>query len=52
MRAALLVIDMQRHYVFASEEKTKIVLKVVESVNSAIELFRPQSFVYKVAILL
>jgi nicotinamidase-related amidase len=40
MRAALLVIDMQKHYVFASEEKTKIALKVVPCINSVIELFR------------
>jgi nicotinamidase-related amidase len=40
VRTALLVIDMQKHYVFASEEKTRIALKVVECINFAIDLFR------------
>lgn len=40
MRAALLVIDMQKHYAFACEEKKKIALSVVPCINSVIELFR------------
>jgi len=40
MKAALLVIDMQKHYVFANEEKTLLTLKAVEVINSTIDLFR------------
>lgn len=40
MKAALLIIDMQKHYVFATEEKTRLTLKAVEFINDAIALFR------------
>lgn len=40
MKVALLVIDMQKHYVFANEEKTRLALKAVEFINAAIDLFR------------
>lgn len=40
MKTALLVIDMQKHYAFANEEKTCLTLKAVEIINLAIDLFR------------
>lgn len=40
VKVALLVIDMQKHYVFANEEKVRLSLKAVEFINSAIDLFR------------
>ena len=40
MRAALLVIDMQKHYAFANDEKIRLSLKAVECINLAIDLFR------------
>lgn len=40
MRPALLVIDMQKHYAFANEEKTRLTLRAVEFINTAIDLFR------------
>lgn len=40
MKPALLVIDMQKHYVFASKEKIRLTLKAVEFINAAIDLFR------------
>ncbi|MBP2646234.1 MAG: isochorismatase hydrolase [Firmicutes bacterium] len=40
MKPALLVIDMQKHYVFTDEEKTKLVLRAAELINEGIALFR------------
>jgi nicotinamidase-related amidase len=40
VKAALLVIDMQKHYAFANEEKTRLTLKAVEFINAAIDLGR------------
>lgn len=40
MKPALLVIDMQKHYVLASKEKIRLTLEAVEVINAAIELFR------------
>lgn len=40
MNIALLVIDMQKHYVFANEEKKQLTLKAVQVINAAIALFR------------
>ena len=40
MKPALLVIDMQKHYAFANEEKTRLTLRAVDFINTAIDLFR------------
>lgn len=40
MRVALLVIDMQKHYAFADEEKIRLTLKAATCINAAIDLFR------------
>lgn len=40
VKTALLVIDMQKQYAFANEEKTCLTLKAVKVINSAIDLFR------------
>ncbi|MBP2651388.1 MAG: isochorismatase hydrolase [Firmicutes bacterium] len=40
MKPALLVIDMQKHYVFTDEEKTKLVLQAAQFINDGIALFR------------
>ena len=40
VRAVLLVIDMQKHYAFANDEKIRLSLKAVECINLAIDLFR------------
>lgn len=42
MRTALVVIDMQKKYAFANEEKTCLTLKAVEVINQAIDLFRKE----------
>lgn len=43
MKIALLVIDMQKQYAFANEEKTCLTLKAVEVINPVIDLFREKS---------
>ena len=43
VKAALLVIDMQKHYVFANEEKTRLTLKALEFINAAFALFRQKN---------
>jgi nicotinamidase-related amidase len=40
MKPALLVIDMQKHFVFTNEEKTKLVLQASEYINEGLALFR------------
>jgi nicotinamidase-related amidase len=39
-KTALVVIDMQKQYVFANEEKKRVTLNAVAVINAAIDLFR------------
>ena len=40
MKAALFVIDMQKHYILADEKRIRLALKAAEFINAAIDLFR------------
>jgi nicotinamidase-related amidase len=40
VKVALLIIDMQKYYVFSNEEKIQLTLKAVDFINVAIDLFR------------